>query len=1770
MTGVQAYAGDTIDIANPASGFNWTFSSNVVMIDSVGEYVITGTSAENRVVIGENVIATITLKDVRIHSAEGSPFVLASGNGRGSMVTLRLAGNNQLITTDTLAGLTVEGYAQLTIEGNGILFAQGGGQTPKGGAGIGGGNNQSAGAILIKSGAITAQGGYGAAGIGGGAGGSGGSFTMYEGTVSASGGQRGAGIGGGTGKDGGSIVVYGGTLSANGGTYGAGAGGGADGTGGSIIVHGGTLSAGGGQEGAGIGGGANGTGGNITINDGCIIEAAGGEGAAGIGGGAKGEGGYITINGGSSSYVAATGGNEAAGIGGGKNENSGFITIKGGYILAKGGAVHSGAGIGGGAGGSCNSITINNGEIFAVSPDNDGIVTGGIGGADGSGTVIITGGVVYASSKSGTSIGSKIYITGGTIVADTIGVYKAGNSISGQSTLVIAGALIDPDIASGTNVFTGHDVDIHLGDNSSDVTLQSGITVPAGATLTIFEGMIFDANHQNLTVKGSLINNGKLINTELLTYIRDTEAETIFETSYIDISAVSVNGAGFTADNQAIIITHNGKYVITGASTSRRIMVNNNVTADITLKNVDIEDSFGSPFWLLSSDSSGARVTLRLEGNNRLVTKSFFAAGLTVEDSARITIEGDGSLLAQGGGINDGLSGYGHQNAGAGIGSGDNKCAGTIIINSGTITAEGGAGVFAAGIGSGFPSRLFNSGLAKDTVSGGTVIINGGMVTATGGADGGAGIGGSFRGTSQSIIVNGGIVVAVSLGGDGSPAGMGSGGYSTYAGNVHILGGAVYASSGTGPGIGGRIDAADGLINIAGGTVIANEIGAKGNSRIATVISGQETIVLSPSINATTFYNQATVLTGNRVGVSNFISAGDAAVDVILDSELIIPASSTLTIPEGIIFDVNHKKVDNYGFIRNYGLLLNNDNLTTFLHIDCIQFRNPADTSFTYTGKAIEPSIRVLSQVIVPNCDTLKNAEYELSYSNNTDAGIAVVSITGKGSYSGTTTNTFIIHPKALSDDCIGEISSQAYTGDSVKPVKEVRDGTTILEPDKDYSIVYTNNILGGATVTVTGKGNYTGEISRTFAIILNPKVLPDNCVGEIAAQVYTGDSIKPVKEVREGTTILVLNRDYLVTYSNNIHAGKATATITGKGGYQGSIQKQFTILPRDISFIKLEDVTYSGQPLTPIVKDGSNTLVENIDYTSVCVNNINVGTATATIKGKGDYTDSVMRIFNILPKDIACIELENATYSGQPLIPVIRDGSIILVEDVDFTAVCANNVNVGVAAATVTGKGNYKNIVAQEFFITPKNLSEDCIRYIEDQSYTGDSIKPSITVFDGSQTLKRESDYKVTYSNNVELGTATATITGTGNYKGTATRDFLITPTPLFTVEDIPSAFYTGSPIVPEITVRDGTKLLVVGTDYTVQYDANHTDAGEIIVTITGTGYYQGVVTRPFTILPKNLSADCIQAIPDQTYTGSPIAPVETVTDGNKVLEENKDYAVAYTSNVNAGRATAVVTGKGNYAGSITKEFYILPQSMTRVTIANIPDQAYTGYPIEPDIVAQDGNRTLLRNEDYMLTYSDNVNRGTVFVTIIGLANYTDTAYSRFSIVSDASVISPDSAIITISLDDDVRPLVTVNPDEGAHIYKKGSVISLMIDAASEDILQTLALYIDDKQETLRKAGTYRYYSPIVIDGQISTIRVKKATGLSIDNSAPNALYITSANGGLWVSGLTPGAWFGIYTLQGQLVYTGKAASSEEDISLREQGIYILRHNNKNYKFIF
>lgn len=155
-------------------------------------------------------------------------------------------------------------------------------------------------------------------------------------------GVRNAGIGSGEDQVGGNITINGGAVNVTGGFSGAGIGGGNKGAGGNITINGGAVNATGGSSAAGIGGGMDGAGGSITINGGTVTANGGAIGGAGIGGGCVGEGGTICINGGT---VVATGGygnnnacgDAGAGIGGGAGKTGGNITINGGSVTATGG-----------------------------------------------------------------------------------------------------------------------------------------------------------------------------------------------------------------------------------------------------------------------------------------------------------------------------------------------------------------------------------------------------------------------------------------------------------------------------------------------------------------------------------------------------------------------------------------------------------------------------------------------------------------------------------------------------------------------------------------------------------------------------------------------------------------------------------------------------------------------------------------------------------------------------------------------------------------------------------------------------------------------------------------------------------------------------------------------------------------------------------------------------------------------------------------------------------------------------------------------------------------------------------------------------------------------------------------------------------------------------------------------------------------------------------------------------------------------------------------
>ena len=140
--------------------------------------------------------------------------------------------------------------------------------------------------------------------------------------------------------------------------------------------------------------------------------------------------------------------------------------------------------------------------------------------------------------------------------------------------------------------------------------------------------------------------------------------------------------------------------------------------------------------------------------------------------------------------------------------------------------------------------------------------------------------------------------------------------------------------------------------------------------------------------------------------------------------------------------------------------------------------------------------------------------------------------------------------------------------------------------------------------------------------------------------------------------------------------------------------------------------------------------------------------------------------------------------------------------------------------------------------------------------AYTGEPIEPQVTVkakVNGTTVTLKDTDYTVTYKKNVKAGTASVTVTATGDYTGTITKKFTITPVKIRKVTLSKTSFkYDGKAHKPATTVTAKVNGQVVtlkkGTDYTVKYE-NNTEIGTATVTVTGRGNYKGTIVKQFTI---------------------------------------------------------------------------------------------------------------------------------------------------------------------------------------------------------------------------------------------------------------------------------------------------------------------------------
>lgn len=643
-------------------------------------------------------------------------------------------------------------------------------------------------------------------------------------------------------------------------------------------------------------------------------------------------------------------------------------------------------------------------------------------------------------------------------------------------------------------------------------------------------------------------------------------------------------------------------------------------------------------------------------------------------------------------------------------------------------------------------------------------------------------------------------------------------------------------------------------------------------------------------------------------------------------------------------------------------------------------------TAKTYTGKAQTQSITVKYRN-----KTLKNGkDYTVSYQNNINAGTAYVIIKGKGSYSGTVKRSFTIKPAIIYKQCtFYKIASQYYTGSQIKPVPKIKNGTTTLKNGTDFTLTYQNNVnKGTAKVYIKGKGNYSGSCSLTFSITARPV---STLKITVPSATYNGKAQKPAVTVKYNNYKFKNGTDYTLSYKNNTKIGTATVTVKGKGKLSGTKSVTFKINAKPIKNAVItynNSLTYNGSTLSPAVtvKYGNATLKKNTDYTVAYSNNVNAGTGTITITGKGIYGGSVKKTFTIKKLGISATAVSgtgNKVYTGSAIkpVPAVKAGGRTLKNGTDFTVSYKNNTEPGTATLIVNGKGNYSGSVSKTFKITARAINDVEVT-VPDTVFTGEQVRPDVVVSYGSYQFISDSDYTLSFKDNVNIGTASVVVTGKNHLSGSRTVTFPIEKADISSTEiAVKNATFTGSAIKSDVDVRLGNVTLKEGTHYTLSYK-NNVNAGTAQVAISGKGSLEGAVTMSFTIAKADISKASISA--NGTYAPDGVKIGINAKFGNYTLKSS-DYS--FTAPTAAGEQTLTISGNGNFSGKTTVKCNVAKADIANAKSSLSLSTDGKGYTVT---VIYDGV-LLTQDKDYKVAVTESTTG--VSAVITGIGNYGGTA---------------------------------------------------------------------------------------------------------------------------------------------------------------------------------
>lgn len=510
------------------------------------------------------------------------------------------------------------------------------------------------------------------------------------------------------------------------------------------------------------------------------------------------------------------------------------------------------------------------------------------------------------------------------------------------------------------------------------------------------------------------------------------------------------------------------------------------------------------------------------------------------------------------------------------------------------------------------------------------------------------------------------------------------------------------------------------------------------------------------------------------------------------------------------------------------------------------------------------------------------------------------------------------------------------------------------------------------------------------------------------------------------GEKKLTLNRDYKLSYKNNVNAGSsAIVVITPMGNFSGdAIEERFTIEPIDIAYYdELEDESYLyfDYTIPAAIENGKvQKLVPDISA-------YGFGKLKgSSVAGKGDFTYSY--------PDEDEDGLTAYKDPGQWRIKITGNG---------------NFTGTGYIYETIAAKENSK-LISKVNIKTKSSYTYDELTQIFDDE--GSYAPPELTITDGNKTVYPD-QYRAEYVVWPNAGKKSVIrVTGTGEtssedndtaYYGSKDITINVTGTKLtknnVVIEGLKESYtYTGELIYPtdDISVKvNGTSIGKYGDDRAYWFVDNAKNVGTAKLIVQGQNGYIGTVTKTFKITPADISAATFTVADEaddsagtSTYSltdkntikfryrkgGAAPTVIEGVDGLGNSLTAGTDYTVKYTNNKKVGDTGHIlITGKGNYKGStLDIPFTIINGNLNDVTVS-IPDKQYkakskTAWKSVPVLIDTDGKK-LSAGTDYekitdssfnyngkslgALPYSGSV----VTVNITGKGNYAGSSITAY-----------------------------------------------------------------------------------------------------------------------------------------------------------------------------